>query len=135
MSRSRWAISAVVLLGVLAGAAWWSSQAFPVHAAQVDGRIYATSEGVALPKLVSSVKPVYTKDAMNAKIEGEVLLGMVVKTDGSTANIEVIKSLDTTYGLDEQAVAAARQWTFEPGTKDGTPVNVRVELQMRFTLK
>ena len=44
-------------------------------------------------------------------------------------------SLDPTYGLDEQAVAAAKRWEFKPGTKDGKPVAVRVTLEMSFTLK
>ena len=47
----------------------------------------------------------------------------------------VTQSLDKEYGLDTQAVEAARQWLFKPGTKDGKPVAVRVALEMTFTLK
>jgi TonB family protein len=39
------------------------------------------------------------------------------------------------FGLDQQAVDAARQWTFKPGTKDGKPVAVRVHIELTFTLK
>jgi TonB family protein len=135
MSRLRGVLSAVALTSVLGMSAWWGSQAFPLHAQAVEGRVYSTSDGIVLPKLVSSVRPAYTDDAKKAKIQGEVVLALVVKTDGSTADVAVVKSLDSTFGLDGQAIAAARQWRFEPGTKDGAPVNVRVEVQMRFTLK
>jgi len=46
----------------------------------------------------------------------------------------VVRSLDPTFGLDAQAVIAARQWIFKPGTKDGQPVAVRVMIEMTFTL-
>jgi len=50
-------------------------------------------------------------------------------------DVEVVRSLDTEYGLDEQAIKAAKQWRFKPGTKDGKAVAVRVSLEMTFTLK
>jgi protein TonB len=81
------------------------------------------------------VNPRYTQAAMAAKIEGEVLLSVVVEEDGSVSGVTVTQSLDSVYGLDDQAVDAARQWTFRPATKNGTPVAVSVTLQMRFTLK
>jgi len=72
---------------------------------------------------------------MQQKIQGSVVLGIVVLTDGTVGNITVEHSLDAEYGLDQQAINAARQWTFKPGTKDGEPVPVSVTLQMTFTLK
>jgi hypothetical protein len=50
-------------------------------------------------------------------------------------DVTVDESLDKVYGLDDQAVKAATQWTFRPGTKDGMAVAVRVHIEMRFTLK
>ena len=49
--------------------------------------------------------------------------------------MDVTQSLDKKYGLDDQAVKAMKQWSFKPGTKDGKPVTVRVDVQMSFTLK
>ena len=53
--------------------------------------------------------------ALQAKIQGTVWLAIVVQADGTVGRIEVTRSLDTEYGLDEAAVNAASQWRFEPG--------------------
>ena len=50
-------------------------------------------------------------------------------------DIQVTRSLDDKYGLDRQAGRAATKWLFKPGTKDGKPVPVEVELEMTFTLR
>ncbi len=91
--------------------------------------------GVTAPRLLRDVKPVYTREAIEAKIEGDVWLKVVVLPDGTVGRVEVVKSLDAVHGLDDQAVAAARQWLFNPGTKDGKPVAVRVMLELTFTLR
>lgn len=70
--------------------------------------------GVTAPKLVLQVEPKYTRDAMQAKIEGEVTVEAVVGTDGTVTRSRVVKSLDKIYGLDQEALKAASQWTFEP---------------------
>jgi bla regulator protein BlaR1 len=90
--------------------------------------------GVVLPAVLTEVRPQYTPAAMDAKIQGDVLLTATVRADGSVTDVAVLESLDTTYGLDDAAVAALQQWTFKPGTKDGRPVDVEVHVSMRFTL-
>ena len=97
--------------------------------------VFTTKDGVTLPVTVRSVKPEYTAAAMQAQIEGRVLLDVVVLTDGKVGEVTVNDSLDMEHGLDTRAVEAARQWLFKPGTKDGKPVAVRVALEMTFTLK
>jgi TonB family protein len=92
-------------------------------------------EGVTAPRLVRNVRPQYTREAMDAKVQGTVMLDAVVEVDGTVGAVTVTKSLDTEYGLDEEAIDAARQWRFEPGRKDGTPVAVRVAVEMTFTLR
>jgi len=92
-------------------------------------------EGVKLPTVTKMVKAVYTREAMDAHLEGTVVLTVVVQDDGKVGDVKVTKSLDPTYGLDKQAVEAAKQWEFKAGTKDGKAIAVRVDLQMNFTLK
>jgi len=88
-----------------------------------------------LPTVIRSVKPGYTAAAMDAHIEGNVRLDVVVLEDGKVGDVKVTQSLDTEYGLDTQAIEAAKQWLFKPGMKGGKPVAVRVSLEMTFTLK
>jgi len=91
--------------------------------------------GVTLPAIITEVKPQYTAEAMRAKVQGEVWLECVVLPDGSVGEVEVIKSLDQTFGLDQEAIKAAKQWQFKPGMRLGEPVAVLVTIQLTFTLR
>ena len=105
-------------------------------AAAQDSAVYDSKDaGVTLPQPTRQVKAQYTAEAMRQMIEGDVLLRVVVKADGSVGAVDVKESLDAVYGLDENAVKAMKEWTFKPGTKDGKPVGVRVDVKMKFTLK
>jgi protein TonB len=87
-----------------------------------------------MPVLIKEVKPEYTKSAMDRRIQGSVELAVVVQADGTVGdNVRVTKSLDPE--LDQQAIRAAKQWRFRPGTKDGEPVPVEVNLELTFTLR
>jgi protein TonB len=89
---------------------------------------------VTAPRVRKQVKPKYTDEALRQKIQGSVLLELVVKSDGRPANIRVVQSLDP-GGLDDRAVMAARQWEFEPGRLGGVPVDVLVTLMLDFRIQ
>ena len=57
-----------------------------------------------------------------ARIQGTVLLSVVVLAEDTVGDVAVIRSLDTQTGLDAPAVSAAKQWLFTPGQKDGVAV-------------
>jgi TonB family protein len=97
--------------------------------------VYAPGRGVVAPKVLKDVKPQYTPEAMAAKIQGSVRMDTVVLADGTVGDVNVTQSLDTVYGLDDEAVKAVKQWLFEPGKKDGKPVPVRVTVEVTFNLK
>ena len=99
------------------------------------GGAYRPGNGVETPKLLREVKPQYTAQAMRAKIQGTVLLQCVVMPDGTVSNITVVRSLDSSFGLDQEAMKAARQWQFAPGTRFGQPVPVLVTIEIAFTLR
>ena len=101
----------------------------------VGGGVYRPGSGVVNPRVLREVKPQYTADAMRAKVQGTVLLECVVNPDGSVGRIDVVKSLDGTFGLDQEAVKAAKQWRFVPGTRFGEPVAVLVTIELTFTLR
>jgi protein TonB len=99
------------------------------------GGAYRPGNGVTTPVVLREVKPQYTSDAMRAKVQGSVWLECVVKPDGSVGDVKVIRSLDSTFGLDLEAIKAARQWRFRPGMRLGEPVPVLVIIQLDFTLR
>ena len=99
------------------------------------GGVYQPGNGVTTPIVLREVKPQYTSDAMRAKVQGSVWLKCVVKPDGTVGDVEVMRSLDNTFGLDVEAMKAARQWRFRPGMRMGEPVSVQVIIQLDFTLR
>jgi periplasmic protein TonB len=88
-----------------------------------------------MPRVLKEVKPDYTPEAKKQRIEGLVAMSVVVKEDGTVGDVEVTRSLDKKFGLDEQAVIAMKKWRFKPGARDGKPVAVRVDVEMTFALK
>jgi protein TonB len=99
------------------------------------GGPYRLGSGVVTPIPIKEVKPQYTAEAMRAKVQGTVIVECVVLPDGSVGETQVVKSLDATFGLDQEAVKAARQWRFRPGTRFGEPVPVLVTIELTFTLR
>lgn len=101
----------------------------------VGGGAFRPGNGVQLPQPIQEVKPQYTADAMRAKVQGTVLLECVVLPDGTVGPVEVVRSLDSTFGLDQEAIKAAKKWRFKPGTRFGEPVAVLVTIELTFTLR
>ncbi len=99
------------------------------------GGAYRLGSGVLTPVLLREVKPQYTSDAMRAKIQGTVLVECVVNKDGTVGEVQVVRSLDSVFGLDQEAIKAARQWRFRPGTRLGEPVPVLITIQLDFSLR
>jgi TonB family protein len=92
-------------------------------------------KGLTLPRPIREVKPEYTALAKEMRIQGTVWMKVVVLVSGDVGDVEVTRSLDTQYGLDDQAIEAVRQWKFEPGRRDGKVVPVQVTIEMSFTLR
>jgi len=101
------------------------------------GGVYQIGNGVTSPVLLKEVKPNYTGDAMRAKLQGVVEMEAVVLPDGTVDpnRIKITRSLDSTFGLDQQAIIAVKQWRFRPGTYKGQPVPVIVNVELTFTLR
>jgi protein TonB len=99
------------------------------------GGVYRPGNGVESPRLLRSVRPNYTAEAMRAKVQGVVRLEGVVLPDGSVSEVKVMRSLDPVFGLDQEAIKAARQFRFVPGTRFGEPVAVLVSFEIEFTLR
>jgi TonB family protein len=99
---------------------------------ELPAGVYRVGGGVTAPALLHKTEPQYTEEARGARIQGTVLLGIDIDPQGMARNIEVVRGLEP--GLDQKAVEAVRQWQFKPGTKDGTPVTVRANIEVNFRL-
>lgn len=91
--------------------------------------------GVVAPQPKNRPVPKYTAEAIRRGIQGNVRLQCVVDTDGRCRDIAITQSLDSVYGLDEQAINTAREYRFTPGTLNGKPVRVRIDLEFSFNVK
>jgi protein TonB len=98
------------------------------------GGAYRLGSGVVPPTLVKQTRPRYTAEAMRQRLQGTVTLEVVVSREGIPVAIRVARSLDP-GGLDEEAVAAAREWRFTPGRIGNTPVDVLVTILLDFNIR
>jgi periplasmic protein TonB len=92
----------------------------------------ACSEPASKPKPVSVPQPAYTEAARAASIEGRVRVELTVDEAGRVIEVKILQGLG--YGLDEAALAAARQAEFEPAVRCGKPTRATFNISMRFTL-
>ena len=77
-------------------------------------------------------KPVYTEEAKRQRIEGEVLLKVAFSASGQVEVLGVTRGMG--YGLDEAAIAAARQIRFKPAQQDGHAVDSTATVHIVFEL-
>jgi TonB family protein len=77
-------------------------------------------------------KPDYTDEGRKQKINGEVRLEVLFKSDGQVHVIRVVQGLG--YGLDEQAVKAAEQIKFKPALREGQPIDSMAQVHIIFEL-
>jgi len=96
------------------------------------GGAYRMGTGIVPPELRRQVRPSYTDEALARKIQGTVVLEVVILKTGQVGPVRVIRSLDG--GLDLKAIEAVRKWQFKPGMFQSQPVDVLAEITVDFTL-
>jgi protein TonB len=86
------------------------------------------------PQLIHRVAPLYPKRARQRDLQGLVLLEAILDRDGRVEPaVKILKSIPM---LDAAAVAAVRQWRFQPARdRGGDAVSVVLEIPIRFTLR
>ena len=95
-------------------------------------KVYEAGGDVKRPKLVHYVEPEFSPKSKEAFVEGTVKISTVITSEGVPTSYRVVSGLNSEE--DRTAVEALKQWRFEPGTKDGQPVNVRVTVEIDFHL-
>lgn len=94
--------------------------------------VYEPGGDVRPPKLIHYVEPKFSGDSKEAYVEGTVKISTVITTDGEASECRVVRGL--TEGQNKTAVEALQQWKFQPGTKGGKAVQVRVTVEVDFHL-
>ncbi len=93
--------------------------------------VVRVSQGVMAGLLVSKVAPDYPADAKQARIQGTVVMRVVVDKGGNIANIQLISGHPI---LAPAAIDAVKQWKYRPYLLNGMPVEVETQVQVNFTL-
>ncbi len=91
-----------------------------------------SASGVIAPVAIDEPQPPYSEKARRVKYQGTTVLVLVISAAGTVTSARVTRPLG--LGLDQNALAAVRSWTFKPATRDGTPVPVRVMVEVNFRL-
>ncbi len=84
------------------------------------------------PVLLWKAEPEYTDEARRAKIQGVVIVRVVIDARGQAQNMSVAQGLG--LGLDERAIAAVQKWKFRPATRNGKPVSTNALIHLSFRL-
>ena len=88
--------------------------------------------GTSPPRVTYAPDPAYTDAARRARVEGVVLVQCVVGEDGKVRDARILTSLRP--DLDASALDAVRQWQFQPAIKDGKPVAIKINVNVKFQL-
>jgi protein TonB len=84
------------------------------------------------PALIAKTEPEYSEEARKAKVQGTVVLSIVVTASGQVTSVRVVHSLG--LGLDQRAIEAVRQWKFRAATVDGKPAATQAVVEVNFRL-
>lgn len=96
-----------------------------------DGAVRVGS-GIKVPTKITDVRPIYPPDALDAKIQGVVIIEATIDRDGRVADAKILRSIPA---LDEAALTAVRQWEFTPTVVNGAPVPVIMTVTVNFTVQ
>jgi TonB family protein len=97
-----------------------------------EERVYRAGDNITAPVLVSKAEPRYTEEALQAQLQGTVVLYAQIDPSGNAVNLHVLRRLG--MGLDARAIEAASRWRFQPAMRDGTPVTFETTLEVNFRL-
>ena len=96
------------------------------------GGAYRMGSGITPPALLKQVRPSYTDDALAKKVQGEVILEVVILAEGKIGTVRILRGLSA--GLNQKAIECVRQWLFVPGKFKGQPVDVIAEIEVNFSI-
>jgi TonB family protein len=100
-----------------------------------EGDLVELGGDVVPPEPVYKAALSYPPLAARQRVEGTVLLDVLIDENGSVQDVKVLRGVKPDLGLDAAAASAARRWRYRPATKGGVRVKVRITQAITFTLK
>jgi tetratricopeptide (TPR) repeat protein len=97
-----------------------------------DRQVFFPNEATTKPHVLSKTQPSYTESARAVRVQGGVMLCVVLGAGGSIEHILALRTLP--FGLTGTSIEAAKQAKFTPATKDGHPVSVLTQFEYNFNL-
>jgi TonB family protein len=116
--------------GVVRQAGFGDADAAPVT--QTRPKAAEAPPKLVPPEILSKPTPAYTEEARRLRVEGEVLLEVVLQASGHVRVLRVVRGLG--HGLDESAIRAAEHISFKPALRDGQPADSTAVLHIIFQL-
>src|SRR5579864_3385354 len=93
---------------------------------------HVSEPGMIAPKQLYSPEPEFSEKASLEREQGNVDIDLVVGVDGVPGNLQITCS--SAPDLNDNAIAAVKQWKFAPATKNGKPVPVEIVVEVSFRL-
>jgi TonB family protein len=118
--------------GVAGGVEGGAVDADPVRLLPTGEKALRVGGAIKPPLKTLDVKPVYPKEAIDAKVQGVVIMDIVIGPDGRVKDAKIIRSVPT---LDQAALDAVRQWEFQPTLLNGAAQHVIMTVTVNFTLE
>jgi protein TonB len=88
-----------------------------------------------LPRPISVVQPDYPRKAYDRRVQGTVLLRVLISVSGKVLDASIVKSPGVGHLLDQAALDAIKKWRFSPATVSGKPIESWHEVPIDFVLK
>lgn len=104
-------------------------------AATKEGDLVELSSEVVKPEVLSKANPAYPAVASAKRIEGTVILSLLISEKGDVSDVKLLRGAGGASGLNEAAMAAVKKWKFRPAVKDGKRVKVWMTYPIVFKLQ
>jgi periplasmic protein TonB len=107
-----------------------------VPGGQLGGCLGCTGDGPVMdydqpPRVIKLVQPRYPQEAFVKKIEGTVVLEILIDINGHVPRARVVQSIPA---LDAAAIDTVKQWIFNPAVKHGHPVATIARAPVTFRI-
>lgn len=97
---------------------------------QTTNEPVSVSEDSARALLIQKVDPIYPPEALAQKYQGQVVLQATIGRDGSVEDLKIVRGY---FVLGKAAIAAVKQWRFQPYMLNGHPMQTQTTISLKFT--